>query len=136
MPAGRVLRFDGIKGRGLIAPEEGGEAITMHANDLKGDKYLFTPGAQVSYDIEHGDHGSKAVNVKLLGGGSPKILYALPGEMRAEENTAGDVLSMDEFIQEVTELIIRSMSTLSAEQIMELRTHLARYARSHKWIEE
>ncbi|MFC5751450.1 cold-shock protein [Actinomadura rugatobispora] len=136
MPAGKVLRFDGIKGRGLITPEEGGAAITVHANDLQGDKYMFRPGAAVSYDIEHGDHGSKAVNVRLLDGDSPAILYALPGEMRDEESTSGDVLSMDEFIQEVTELIIRSMSTLSAEQIMELRTHLARFARSHKWIQE
>jgi cold shock protein len=60
---GRVKFFNAMKGFGFIAGEDGkdvfvhmsslGAGVTLHENDA------------VTFDVEQGDKGPKAVNVKL-----------------------------------------------------------------------
>ncbi|WP_143665283.1 cold-shock protein, partial [Streptomyces cacaoi] len=65
MAAGRVVRFDGARGYGFIAPEHGGEDVFLHANDLLVPESLVHAGVAVEFEIEDGDRGLKASSVRL-----------------------------------------------------------------------
>ena len=64
---GKILRFDEIRGYGFIAPDDGGEDVFMHANDLRDNKHLFRPGIKVEFEVEDGERGLKAAEVRLAG---------------------------------------------------------------------
>ena len=63
MSNGTVKFFNDSKGFGFIAPEDGSKDVFVHQNDLK-DK--ITEGDKVSYDVEQGQKGLNAVNVKKV----------------------------------------------------------------------
>ncbi|NED08770.1 cold shock domain-containing protein, partial [Streptomyces sp. SID6648] len=65
LTVGKVLRFDEVKGYGFIAPEEGGEDVFMHANDLVDEKYLYQAGSSVEFFLESGEKGPKASEIRL-----------------------------------------------------------------------
>ena len=62
MSNGTVKFFNDSKGFGFIAPDDGGKDVFVHKNGLV-DK--ITEGDNVSYDVEQGEKGLYAVNVKL-----------------------------------------------------------------------
>ena len=62
MSNGTVKFFNDSKGFGFITPDDGGKDVFVHKNDLV-DK--ITEGDKVSYDVEQGQKGLNAVNVKL-----------------------------------------------------------------------
>ncbi|MCK5107370.1 MAG: cold shock domain-containing protein [Nanoarchaeota archaeon] len=59
---GTVQKFFEDKGYGFIAGEDGKE-IFVHVSAL-GEGVTLQEGDSVSYDVEEGDRGLKAVNVK------------------------------------------------------------------------
>ncbi|MFD0904627.1 S1 domain-containing protein [Actinomadura sediminis] len=130
MPSGRILRFDGIRGRGLIAPEEGGAPLPLRAEDLRHEKYHFAPGTRVHYELVHDGDRPRASNVTLAD--AEATLYLLPTD--PERAPDQGVMSRAEFLTEVTELIITSAPTLNAEQIVELRARLTRFAQARRWV--
>lgn len=67
MPTGSVVRFDRRRGYGFITPDEAGEDVFVHQNNIQMDGFRFlNVGEKVSYDLEVGEKGMKAVSVQLL----------------------------------------------------------------------
>ena len=67
MPNGTVKWFNDDKGFGFIAPEEPGEDLFVHHSSIMGEGYKsLAEGARVSFDVERGDKGPKAVRVQTI----------------------------------------------------------------------
>ena len=62
MSNGTVKFFNDSKGFGFIAPEDDSKDIFVHQSGLI-DK--ITEGDKVSYDVQEGQKGLNAVNVKV-----------------------------------------------------------------------
>ncbi|MFC6084163.1 cold-shock protein [Sphaerisporangium aureirubrum] len=151
MVTGRVISFDEFRGYGFIAPDTGGEDVFMHVNDLNGDKRLITVDSRVEFMLENGGKGPKASRVRLLdrpaGGPAPlphvppvSGVPSVPMVPRDVDRPAGDagfcdVLSVRELTQEVTEAVLTAVPTLTADQILRIRTVVADLAHSHGWTE-
>jgi CspA family cold shock protein len=66
VPQGSVVRFDRRKGYGFIQPEDGGEDVFVHQNNINMEGFRFLQiGEKVSYELEVGEKGMKAVSVSL-----------------------------------------------------------------------
>ncbi len=66
MAQGTVKWFNDSKGFGFITSEEGGD-VFVHHSSIQGDGYKsLAEGDSVSFDVEEGDKGPKAVNVVKL----------------------------------------------------------------------
>ena len=63
MSNGTVKFFNESKGFGFIVPEDGSKDVFVHQNGLT-DR--ITEGDKVSYDVEEGQKGLNAVNVKVV----------------------------------------------------------------------
>lgn len=63
MSYGTVKFFNNAKGFGFITPDEGGKDVFVHMNGLI-DK--IAEGDKVSYDVEEGQKGLNAVDVKIV----------------------------------------------------------------------
>ena len=63
--SGKVVHFDSNRGFGFLAPEDGGDDVFLHINDISIDENLLRPGAVVEFEVESTDRGSKAMNVKV-----------------------------------------------------------------------
>lgn len=67
MPAGTVKWFNRRKGFGFIQQDEGGD-IFVHKSGVKytGFRTTLREGDRVSFDIEQGPKGPKAINVRVI----------------------------------------------------------------------
>ena len=63
MSNGTVKFFNNSKGFGFITPDDGSKDVFVHKNSLTED---ITEGDKVSYDVEEGEKGLNAVNVKVV----------------------------------------------------------------------
>ena len=63
MSNGTVKFFNNAKGYGFITPDEGDKDVFVHVNGLVDE---ITEGDKVSYDVEEGQKGLNAVNVKII----------------------------------------------------------------------
>jgi len=63
---GVVVRFDARRGYGFVGPDDGGEDVFVHQNNInmEGFRYLQV-GERVTYELEVGEKGMKAVSVSL-----------------------------------------------------------------------
>ena len=65
MATGTVKWFNGDKGYGFIAPEDG-EEVFVHFSAIVGEGYRnLNEGDQVEFDVVPGDKGPRAENVKV-----------------------------------------------------------------------
>jgi len=146
MVAGRVVRFDGARGYGFIAPDDGSDDVFLHVNDLLIPEQQLRPGLAVEFDVEEGDRGLKASSVKLAPGGggrsSAQVRGAgaavFPGVARPTdgEDPLCDVLTTDEYLHEVTEVLLATAPSLSGEQILQIRRGLLQFGKNHGWTED
>jgi CspA family cold shock protein len=137
---GKVLRFDEVRGYGFIAPDDGGEDVFVHANDLRDNKHLFRPGIKVAFEVEDGDRGLKAADVRLADGaptarGLTRSAHRDAGPRDEDDDALCDVLSHREFRHEVTEVLLQGAPTLTASQIVQVRQRLVELAQAHNWVE-
>ena len=63
MSSGTVKFFNNSKGFGFIVPDDGGKDVFVHVNGLTDE---IAEGDKVNFDIEEGQKGLNAVNVKLV----------------------------------------------------------------------
>jgi cold shock protein len=92
---GTVVRFDRRRGYGFVAPDDGGEDVFVHQNNIsmEGFRYLQV-GERVTYELEVGEKGMKAVSVALVEprqvrpareGGGPEQEFASRDDMDSAE---------------------------------------------------
>ncbi|MFB6816507.1 cold-shock protein [Streptomyces sp. NPDC056347] len=133
MVSGRVVRFDGARGYGFIAPDHGGEDVFLHVNDmLIPESYVHT-GTAVEFEIEDGERGLKASSVRLAEGATGKPA-AVPQAV-SDDDALCDVLSAAEFTRAVTDVLLESAPTLTGTQILQVRRSLLQFAKNHGWTE-
>ncbi|GHH98901.1 cold-shock protein [Neobacillus kokaensis] len=64
MEKGKVKWFNGEKGFGFIE-REGGEDVFVHFSAIQGEGYkTLEEGQEVSFDLEQGQRGPQAANVR------------------------------------------------------------------------
>jgi CspA family cold shock protein len=63
MQKGTVKFFNNSKGFGFIVPDEGGKDVFVHKNGLIDE---IADGDKVSYEVQEGQKGLNAVNVKIV----------------------------------------------------------------------
>ena len=63
MSNGTVKFFNNSKGFGFITPDDGSKDVFVHANGLTDQ---ITDGDKVSYEVQEGQKGLNAVNVKVI----------------------------------------------------------------------
>ena len=63
MSNGTVKFFNNSKGFGFITPDDGGKDVFVHQTALTEE---IAEGDKVSYDVEEGEKGLNAVNVKVI----------------------------------------------------------------------
>lgn len=156
MPLGTVVRFDEIKGYGFIAPDDGGEDVFVHANELRDRAASLATGNRVEFGVLDGGRGLKAYDVRLVDGeppaprpattGGPLPSGALapkptPVSSPSPRATTGDgeetceVFSREEFTRLATEMLLTSTPDLTTRQVLALRESLVRFATEHGWID-
>lgn len=131
---GKIVRFDRVRGYGFIAPDNGGEDVFMHMNDLEGDEGQLSVGTRVSFDVVDGERGLKAYGVQVLEAARPAPRSYGPSRPADHEELC-EVLSPSEFTQKVTELLIDAAPEMTAKQIVSIRSRLAEFARSNGWVD-
>ena len=62
MTIGTVKFFNEARGYGFITPDDGSKDVFVHQNELT---EKISEGDKVSYDVEEGEKGLNAVNVKV-----------------------------------------------------------------------
>jgi len=66
MATGTVKWFDDDKGFGFIEQEDGEDAFA-HYSEMVGEGYkTLEEGQEVSFDLEEGEKGPKALNVEVV----------------------------------------------------------------------
>lgn len=61
---GTVKFFNNMKNYGFIEPDEGDEDLFVHRSDLEGTS--IEEEDRVEFDVEEGEKGPKAVNVRKI----------------------------------------------------------------------
>jgi CspA family cold shock protein len=152
-----VLQFDQARGYGFVAADDGGEDVFLHASVFDGDSDVLAPGMQVEFKIMAGDRGRKAFAVHLIDNEadsgnelapavrpSPSVMSAreippipqVPHEKDApDDEQLCDVLSQVELGQELTELLMGNVPTLTGQQILAIRQGVLECARKHGWVD-
>lgn len=153
MAIGRVLRFDESKGYGFIAPDDGGEDVFVHANELTDRGLRVSTGTRVEFRIVDGDRGLKAFDVRVLDDQRPpqnapprsadRLVADVvddQAERQHKERAAADdelceVFPEVEFMQQITDLLLTAAPQLTGATIVDLRGHLLQFARKNGWVE-
>ncbi|MFD1164050.1 cold-shock protein [Sphingobacterium daejeonense] len=62
MQEGKVKFFNNTKGFGFITPNEGGQDLFVHSTGLRDN---IRENDNVTYDVERGQKGLNAINVRI-----------------------------------------------------------------------
>jgi CspA family cold shock protein len=146
MTTGKVVRFDEGRGYGFIAPDDGGDDVFVHANELTDRGVRVATGARVEFNVIDGGRGLKAYDVHVLelpagvataasSARTQPIAPARSTERQGTEDDLCEIFSEDEFRSRITDILLDAGPQLTGAQIVELRKHLVQFARQNGWIE-
>ena len=67
MAQGTVKWFNGEKGFGFIAPDDGGKDVFVHYSEVQGSGFrTLEENQRVQFDVEQGPKGPQAVRVRAV----------------------------------------------------------------------
>ena len=67
MTKGKVKWFNDKKGFGFIVPDDGSKELFAHHSSILGDGFkTLAKEQEVEFEIENGDKGPKAINIKKV----------------------------------------------------------------------
>jgi CspA family cold shock protein len=67
MATGTVKWFNDAKGFGFIAPSDGSKDVFVHFSALQGEGFkTLAEGANVEFELEQGEKGPQAQNVRVV----------------------------------------------------------------------
>lgn len=159
MSTGKVLQFDTGRGYGFVAADDGGEDIFLHASVFDGDPTELIPGVPLEFQVMAGDRGRKAFAARFAPErmsqpqvSQPQVSQphvslphvSLPQDQSAQrsqkltatdEEQMCDVLSQAEFGTELTEVLLKTIPTLTGAQILEVRAEMLEFAKKHGWVD-
>nr|AKA59108.1 DNA-binding protein [Streptomyces sp. WAC2288] len=144
-----VVRFDDAKGYGFIAPDDGGDDVFVHANEISEPGRTVACGTRVEFGILDGGRGLKAYDVQVIAKApvpavrrppaeaGETVAEVLPPAERSESTVDGTcaVFSAHEFTRLSTELLLEKGPELTARQVRELRAALLEFATEHGWVD-
>lgn len=136
MATGRIVEFDAVTGYGFITPDNVGSPVLFHADEL-GEHRDLLGGTRVKFSIISGVKGPKAYNVIVLApapAGSSS--HAVGGEHDTESVDFPEIVSADQYKEEVTDVLIAALPHINATEIVEIRTQLALHAARRGWLNE
>jgi cold shock protein len=135
--SGKIVRFDGNKGYGFIAPDSGGEDVFVHANSLLDEKAGFRPGVQVAFDVIKDARGLKAMSVRLVDDAAARSRPDPESRLEDEpdDDVLCDVLAVEGFRRELVNLCLRDVPSMTGQQITQLSGALIDLARQHGWVD-
>ncbi|GAA3034511.1 cold shock domain-containing protein [Gordonia defluvii] len=157
--SGKIVHFDTNKGFGFLAPDEGGDDVFIHINDLDVDESQLKAGALVEFDVEDTDRGAKATNLVITQEAPAGAFEESRGRRddhrpdrrggfdrdRGDRNSdrrdrprrpRGGHGSMDAaaFTEEITELLLDASGALTAAQIVAIRQRVTDFAVDRGWV--
>jgi cold shock CspA family protein len=136
LATGRVLQFDPDRGYGFIAADDGGEDVFLHTSVFDGDPRDLAPGVRVEFEVMAGDRGRKAFAVHRVGDGGAAAAERRPAPaVAADEEPMCEVLSESEFSQEVTDVLLEAVPTLTGAQLLQTRKTLLDFAKKRGWVD-
>ncbi|MEU0156545.1 cold-shock protein [Micromonospora fulviviridis] len=139
MRTGRIIRFNAERGFGFIAPDDGGEDIFLHAQQLGPDRDTISAGTPVQFEGVKGQRGYRAHAVTVLAPQASEGPAAPIAETRPETDNDEDlleVISAAQYANEITDAIIRSCPDVTAAQIVAARQRLVSAAGRRGWLDD
>jgi cold shock CspA family protein len=137
MATGKLLQFDPSRGFGFVAADDGGEDVFLHASVFDGDSTDLTPGMSLEFEIMAGDRGRKAFAVRFAPD-RPSPAPMVPRQATAaliDDEQMCDVLSQSEFAETLTEMLLKTLPTLTGPQIVEIRQSMLNFAKKNGWVD-
>lgn len=139
MATGKVLQFDPSRGYGFVAADDGGEDVFLHASVFDGDPGDLTPGTALQFEIMAGDRGRKAFAVRFAEDKPParQVKVTIPAQTSTsiDDEQMCDVLSQGEFVEALTEMLLKTIPALTGAQILEVRQGMVEFAKKRGWID-
>lgn len=124
MRLGKIIQFDATGNYGIIAPDDDGLSVYVHADDLGG--CIPGVGTLVRFSTIQGINGPKAYNVATVDSVHSREISVL-GE-------ASEVLNPREYAEEIAGILIDALPDITARQMVEVRSRLVGRAAQHGWL--
>ncbi|WP_213453277.1 cold-shock protein [Rhizomonospora bruguierae] len=154
MATGRIIRFSKLNGYGFIEADDGGEDVFVHMNDVGEAAQILQPGMRVEYNTVMSERGLRATDLRVIPSAHPAPVAPSPapsaprpagstparaagqgGAAEDDDDSLIEVLGVVEYEREITDVLIDTISTVTAAEIVEIRRRLVKAAADRGWIE-
>jgi cold shock protein len=142
---GKIKELDPHTGHGFIEPDDGSAKVAVHADLFGGVSRELAPGTAVRFSTLQGIRGPTAYNATILAAeppaSSPTCDVRNPSspadyrQCRKGHRRAGHIVCRRDYEDEITELLISKVPSITAAQIRDVRDSLTNDAIRRRWLE-